>query len=659
MNKENKKKDYSDLCRFIIEQIGGRENVKSLTHCVTRLRFVLKDESLANDELIENHSGVVSVVKKGGQYQIVIGSHVTDVYDTAMQQLGLSENFSETEAENSSPVGFRKKAVDIISGTFWPFLGTMCATGIIKGILGALSYFGILSAASGTYTILYALADSFFYFLPIMIAITLSDKLKMNRFTAVTLAFAMVCPTIVNLAGSDVLGTIFQGVPLLKMNYYIKFLGIPVVLPPSGYTSSVFPIMLGLLVASVLEKKLEKILPSLVKSFLVPTLVLIIMCPLIFIVIGPIAYILSNIVGAVFSAAFNIPGIGGAIGGMLIGGFWQVFVMLGLHFGITPLAIVNLTSLGYDFLIAPNFGCCFATAASVLAMYIKTKDQKLKSAAMPAFVSSICGVTEPAIYGITLPRTKVFVITCIASAAGGFVMGLQKCFLYVAGGSGIFGFTNFIDVNNINPDVSAVHGVIWAVVGVVISSVVAFVLTFIMYKDDVQTAVSGNIHTSAEALPKTESSEEESEIFSPLKGTVKKLSDIEDEAFSSGLLGEGIAILPEEGKVYAPCDGTVTGVFPTGHAIGITSDHNVELLIHIGMDTVQLNGNGFHTLVKDGDHIQKGQLLLEFDIEKIKAAGYSTVSPIIVTDVDSCKISLSNKKDVVPGDLIMTVRKAN
>lgn len=552
MSEQNKKKDYSEISRFIVEQVGGRENIKSVTHCVTRLRFVLKDESIANDDAIKGHEGIVSLVKRGGQYQVVIGSHVTDVYDAVTACIGKTEN---TEDDEDTPRSLGKKAVDIISGTFWPFLGTMCATGIIKGILGAMSYFGLMDASAGTYTILYAMADSFFYFFPIMIAITLSEKLKMNRFTAVTLAFAMVCPTIVNISGNEILGTIFQGNQLLEMNYYITFLGIPIVMPQSGYTSSVFPIMLGLLAASVLEKKLEKVVPSIVKSFLVPTLVLVIMCPVIFLVIGPIAYILSNCVGAVFSAAFNIPVVGGAIGGMLIGGFWQVFVMFGLHFGITPLAIVNLVSLGYDFLIAPNFGCCFATAASVLAMYIKTKDKNLKSAAMPAFVSSICGVTEPAIYGLTLPRIKVFVITCIASAAGGFIMGLQRCFLYMAGGSGIFGFTNFIDVNGINPEVSAMHGVIWTVVASIVSSVIAFVLTFICYKDDEKSVVdTGNQAITGGKV----------EIVAPVKGSLKKLDEIQDEVFSSGTMGKGVAVVPEEGKVYAPCDGVIATFFPTG-----------------------------------------------------------------------------------------------
>ena len=410
---KKEKKDYGKLADFIIENVGGEENIQSLTHCVTRLRFVLKKEENAKDALIQNHEGIVSVIKKGGQYQVVIGNEVADVYDAVMGKLSLKETGTD-----SKPQTFMEKAVDIISGTFWPFLGVMCATGVIKGILGALSYLGILDAASGTYTILYAVADGFFYFLPVLIAITMSEKLKMDKFIAVTLALALVYPTIVNIAGGEVLGTLFAGNSILEMNYYIRFLGLPVIMPKAGYTSSVFPIMLALLVAARLEKWAKSVIPALVRSFLVPTIVLIIMAPLVFLFIGPVAYILANLVGSIFSAAFNIPVVGGAVGGLLIGGFWQVFVMLGLHFGLTPLAIVNLTSRGYDFLIAPNFVCSFATFACVLGVYLKTRSREKRSEYVPAMISALCGVTEPAVYGITLPRIKVFVISCIGGAVG-------------------------------------------------------------------------------------------------------------------------------------------------------------------------------------------------------------------------------------------------
>ena len=403
--------------------------------------------------------------------------------------------------------------------------------------------------------------------------------------------------------------------------------------------------MLGLLAANKLEKALEKVIPTMVKSFLTPTIVLAIMTPIIFLVIGPIAYVLANVVGAVFSAAFNIPAVGGAIGGLLIGGFWQVFVMFGLHFGITPLAIVNLTSIGYDFLIAPNFACSFATAASVLAIYIKTKDQKMKSAAMPAFVSSICGVTEPAIYGITLPRIKIFVITCVASAIGGFIMGLQKCFLYMAGGAGIFGFTNFI-VNGINPERSAMHGTIWAIAAVIVAMIIAFVFTFIVYQDDEKE--------KGDSVKK----EGKVEIAAPMKGIIKELKDINDEVFAKGTMGDGIVIEPAEGRVYAPCDGVIQTFIPTGHAIGIVADSGAEILIHVGMDTVDMNGDGFQMKAKEGDICKKGQLLLEFDISKIKAAGHDTATPIVITNSNEYETIIKSKiGNCVPGDLLLTVGK--
>ena len=580
--------------------------------------------------------------RKGGQYQVVIGNEVADVYDAVMGKLSLKETGTD-----SKPQTFMEKAVDIISGTFWPFLGVMCATGVIKGILGALSYLGILDAASGTYTILYAVADGFFYFLPVLIAITMSEKLKMDKFIAVTLALALVYPTIVNIAGGEVLGTLFAGNSILEMNYYIRFLGLPVIMPKAGYTSSVFPIMLALLVAARLEKWAKSVIPALVRSFLVPTIVLIIMAPLVFLFIGPVAYILANLVGSIFSAAFNIPVVGGAVGGLLIGGFWQVFVMLGLHFGLTPLAIVNLTSRGYDFLIAPNFVCSFATFACVLGVYLKTRSREKRSEYVPAMISALCGVTEPAVYGITLPRIKVFVISCIGGAVGGLIIGLKKCFLYMVGGMGIFGFTSFIDVNGVTPEHSAIYGMVWAIVASLISIAVSLVFTILFYRDDSEKAGASEQKLIKGAGEK---------LYAPLRGKKVSLKEVKDEVFSSGSMGPGIAIEPAEGKLYAPCDGIVKMLFPTGHAVGIESLYGTEILIHVGMDTVELEGKYFSPKVKAGDTCQKGQLLLEFDMEAIKATGRSLTTLVVITNGDEgLRLDFTEKADCDVNDVLVQI----
>lgn len=635
------KKDYKKLAAFIIEHVGGRENVRSLTHCITRLRFVLHDEQKAEDFVLEASDGIVSVIKKGGQYQVVIGNEVADVYDAARDLLGL-EQTEKTESEKQT---FKQKAIDIISGTFWPFLGVMCATGIIKGITGVLSYLGFMDPAGGTYTLLYSLSDCFFYFLPIMIAITMSEKLKMNQFTAVTLAMVLVYPALVNITGGEALGTLFQGNSILEMSYFFKFCGIPVIMPQSGYTSSVIPIMLALLAACRLERWAKKVTPAAVKSFFVPVIVLVVMTILTYLVIGPVAYVLSNLIGLILGAAFQLPVIGGALGGLIVGGCWQLFVMMGLHFGITPLAIVNLSGMGYDFVLPPNFVCCFATSAAVLAVYLKTKDKALKSNALPAFFSGLCGVTEPAIYGITLPRIRIFAITCLSSAIGGLIMGLEKVFFYMVPGTGVFGFPAFIDINGLNPERSPIHGVIWAAIAVAVTIVISFILTSIFFKDE-------------EALEDTpaESSVSSETLYAPIKGAVIPLSHVKDPVFSSETMGPGLAIEPEEGSVYAPCSGTVETLFPTGHAIGIRSDKGAEIIIHIGMDTVELDGKGFEPQIKAGEHCEKGQLLVIFDIEAVKKAGYEITTPVVVTNAEEyADINPAKTDRLKPGEPLLTL----
>ncbi len=642
-------RNYKELAQFIIEHVGGRENVRSLTHCITRLRFVLFDEQKADDNVLEASDGIVSVIRKGGQYQVVIGNEVTDVYDAANELLALQNTAEDVPQEQS----LKQKAVDIISGTFWPFLGVMCATGIIKGVIGALSYFELMDASGGTYTLLYSLSDCFFYFLPVMIAITMSAKLNMNQFTAVTLAMVLVYPTLVNITGGEPLGTLFEGNSILEMSYFFKFCGIPVIMPQSGYTSSVIPIMLALLAACRLEKQAKKMVPAAVKSFFVPVIVLVIMTVLTYLVIGPVAYVLSNLSGQILGAAFKLPLAGGALGGFIVGGCWQLFVMMGLHFGITPLAIVNLSSMGYDFVLPPNFVCCFATSAAVLAMYLKTKDQTLKSAALPAFFSGLCGVTEPAIYGITLPRIKIFIITCISSGAGGMIMGLQKVFFYMVPGTGVFGFPAFIDVNGLNPERSAMHGVIWAAVAVAVTASVSFVLTSIFFKEE---PVSGSVKTGDAKISQESAADPvlSETLCAPLKGRVIALAQVKDPVFSSGTMGTGLAIEPEEGKVYAPCDGVVETMFPTGHAIGICSDNGAELLIHVGMDTVELDGRGFHPQVKTGERCQKGQILLEFDMHVIREAGYVMTTPVVVTNAEKYKeIEMTQESYCQQGEVLL------
>lgn len=627
---------YDGLARIIIQNVGGKSNVISLQHCITRLRFKLKDESKANTDILKSTDGIVSVLKSGGQYQVVIGNHVPDVY-AAVNAIGGfnrgedgAHDVSEDTDQSQEKMGFGAKLIDWISGIFQPTLGVLSAVGIIKGLLALLVFLKVLDVNSGTYLILYSVADGFFYFLPIILGYTAAAKFGANKFIGMAIGSALVYPTMVNLSSGEVIGSIFTGTAF-QMNYFTKFLGIPLIMPGGGYATSVIPIIISVYFAAKLEKALKKVIPDVIKLFIVPTITLAIMVPLTFLIIGPIATLLSNLIGLFFSTIYGLPYVGGLIAGFLIGALWLVLVIFGLHWGLVPLMIINLSNLGYDYALSPFFPHSFALFAVLLAITIKTRDKKLKSIAIPAAVSAIFGITEPGVYGVALPKKKPFIITCVTSGIGGAIIGLFGVRSYIIGGLGIFGFANFI--NPANQDMSSL---IWAAIGTAVSTILAFIITYITYRDDEISSDESKFNSKVKASTKEV-------IVSPLSGEVVELSKVEDEAFSSGALGLGIAIMPSEGKLYAPCDGEILSIFPTGHAMGIKSQLGAQILIHIGMDTVKMNGDGFSAKVNNGSKIRKGDLLLEFDIQKIKDAGYSITTPIIVTNGE-------DYIDVIPTD---------
>ncbi len=634
---------YDGLARIIIQNVGGKDNIISLTHCITRLRFKLKDESKANTEVLKNTDGIVTVMQAGGQYQVVIGNHVPDVYEVVCKVGHISgEAASDDDDSEKEQMSVGARLIDIISGTFSPLLGVLAAAGILKGLLALWSFIASLNSldisTSGAYMTWYSVADGFFYFLPIILGYTAAKKFKLNQFTGIALGIALVYPQMINLPSGEVLGTVFANSDF-AMNYYKTFFGIPIIMPASGYATSVVPIILSVFVASRLQKSLKKVIPDVVKTFLVPFFILLIMVPATYLVIGPIATILSSIVGIVFTFLYSIPVVGGLIAGLTLGALWQVLVIFGLHWGLIPIALINFSALGYDFVLSPYFTASFAQSFVVLAILLKTKDQKLKGLAIPAFVSGMFGVTEPAIYGITLPKKKPFVISCIASAIGGGIIGLLGVKSYMMGGLGVFGFPSFIDSST-----NSIYSLIWGVVAVVVASVIAFLLTMITYKDD-----------AVEPVVKVNTVKNET-LVAPIKGKMIPLSEVKDEAFSSKSMGEGIAIEPEDGNVYAPCDGEITTMFPTGHAIGILSDGGAEILIHVGIDTVNMDGKGFDKQVKTGDRVKKGQLLLKFDIDLIKQSGFMVTTPVIITNTDAYVDVIPNDaENVNKGETLITV----
>ncbi|MGQ4668533.1 beta-glucoside-specific PTS transporter subunit IIABC [Metabacillus halosaccharovorans] len=627
------------MAKDIILNVGGKENVSSVVHCITRLRFKLKDESKANTEVLKNMDDVVTVMKSGGQYQVVIGNHVPDVYKAVLEVSGLQAQAPVDEDGEKQKASF----IDIISSIFTPVLGVLAATGMIKGFNALFIAMGWLESTSGTYQILNAIGDSLFYFFPIFLGYTAIKKFGGSPFIGMAIGGSLVYPTLSGLTAGEPLYTLFAGT-MFESPIYITFLGVPVIL--MSYASSVIPIILSAYFAAVVEKRLRKMIPDVVKAFLVPLFTLLIVVPLTFIIIGPISTWAGNLLGMATLFIYNLSPI---IAGVFVGGLWQVMVIFGLHWGLVPIAINNISTMGADPILATTLAASFAQIGAVLAVYVKTKQQKLKTLSIPAFISGIFGVTEPAIYGITLPLKKPFIISCIAAGIGGGIIGAVGTNLYMIGGLGIFVIPAMI---------SPTEGVTFALWGALISFVIAFALGFVltylfgMGKGKNEEAKSAQNEAAATTITSNVATEE---IASPLKGEVKILSDIKDEAFASGALGDGVAIEPIEGKLFAPASGTVSALFPTNHAIGIKTDQGAEILIHIGMDTVKLGGKHFSAHTSQGARVEKGQLLIEFDIKQIKAEGLPVTTPVVVTNYKDFNLQKTSEKQINFGDQLFNI----
>lgn len=658
-------KNYDALAKTIIKDVDGKDNVISVVHCTTRLRFKLKDEKKANDDALKDTDGVVTVVKAGGQYQVVIGNEVADVYEAVLKEGGFSGGGQVADDDlDDSNMSLMDKAIDLISGIFTPILGPMAAAGMIKGLTAMCASFGWLAKTSGTYEVLYAIGDGFFYFLPLILAITSAKKFKVDRFTAITIGAAMCYPAMVAMNSSKkVLFDLFNGT-FLHSQVHATFLGIPII--SMNYTSTVIPIILAVWFASVVERWCKKWIPTVVKTFLVPFVTLLIVVPLTFLIIGPLATWIGNALAAITSAVYNFSPV---LAGILLGSFWQVFVIFGVHWGFVAVMMSNIAALGYDPILGLSLGASFAQIGVVLAILLQTKDQKLKGIALPAFLSGIFGVTEPAIYGVTLPRKKPFVLSCIAAGIGGGLIGFFGTKMYMMGGMGVFVIPAAIGPKT---------GVDMSVYGLMIAMAVSFVLGFILQialgKKSVDQAydekqaktvqeVANQADTIAKAAPSLASTSDlnvSTELVSPLAGELLPLSEVKDEVFSSGAMGEGVAVEPSEGVLHAPADGKVVMTFPTGHAIGMKTSDGAEILMHIGMDTVNLQGHGFETLVAKGDEVKAGDELVKFDIDAIHAKGYVVTTPIVVTNSkDYEKITVVSQDKVKVGQEILDLEGAS
>lgn len=615
---------YEQLVKDIVENVGGSGNIVSVYNCATRLRFQLKDESFARTDELNAMDEVITIIQSAGQYQVVIGTHVSEVYKDLLTVANIS---SEADVQSKRKPSVLNSLIDVISSIFTPFLSVLAGTGLMGALLNLLVFLDILSTDSGVYQILFAAANGFLAFLPIVLAITAARKFKVNEFIAAAIAMSLLHPDVgIFNASLEVAGENFT------------FLGIPVIYG-AGYASTVFPIIVAVYLQSFVEPFVKKITPKLFSTVGITLLTLLIMVPLTFIVIGPLGVIIGVMLGGGFSALYDFSEV---LTGTIIGGLWQVLVMFGMHWGLVPLAIANLLSESSDFLIPLIIPAVVAQGGAAFAVSLKTKNEKLKPLATSGGITALFGITEPAIYGVTLPLKKPFIAGCIGGAIGGAIMAAFGVRIHAFSMS-LLSLTAFVSPDGTQSFV--LGGAIAMFVGFIIGFVLTFVLGFEEKREKSETKEASTVSTELSL-----------DINSPLTGEVIKLEDISDEVFS--VMGKGIAILPTEGRVVSPINGEVMLVFPTKHAIGLKADNGAEILIHIGIDTVTLNGEPFEVHVEVGQRVNVGDVLVEFDIEKIKEAGCETVTPIIVTNAQEfTNIIITDKSTINTKDKIITVEK--
>ncbi|WP_233005166.1 beta-glucoside-specific PTS transporter subunit IIABC [Exiguobacterium aurantiacum] len=593
------------LAADIIRHVGGKDNVKSVFHCATRLRFKLKDEQKANPEALKNHDGVITVVQSGGQFQVVIGNNVPYVYQDVVEAGG----FQTSSNDDTEKTGVFNRLIDVIAGIFTPILGPMAGSGLLKGLLAILVALGLLTQDMGTYIVLNAAADALFYFLPVILGHSAAKKFGGNPYIGMIIGGALVYPAIVAMQGAG---------------ESLTFLTVPVVL--MSYASSVIPIILAAYVSSKIETFFNKHTHEAVRNFTTPMMALLIVVPLTFLAIGPVATYASQGLAGGYSFLYELSPV---VAIAFIGAFWQVLVMFGLHWGLVPIIINNLAVVGMDTIVVGVLMATFGQVGATLAITLKARDPKTKGLGTSSTIAGVFGITEPAIYGLTLPRKKPFVFGMVGGAAGGVVGGMLGTAAYAMGGLGVFSIPVMIPATGLD---MTFYG---ALIGLAVATLVSFGLTFAFHKE-----VETGEQTTAEVAPAV-SEHVGFPVSAPVKGEAVSLETVRDEVFSSGAMGKGLAIMPTEGVVYAPFDGEVVTVFQSKHAIGLRSHGGVEVLIHVGLDTVQLGGKHFETFVQAGQRVTEGDVLVKFDLEAIAQAGYDTITPVIVTNT-------GNYLDVLP-----------
>lgn len=615
-------KEYQTLTTQIIALVGSKENVANVYHCQTRLRFTLVDNLKADTEALEKLDGVTKVIINAGQYQIVIGTHVADVFEEIEKLVKISQDTTTQEKKSIFDT-----IIDFVAGTFQPIIPALSGAGMVKAVLALLVVFNIITTDSQTYYMLNVFADGVFYFLPILIAFTQAQKLKCNPILAAGVAAMLLHPNWSALVTAGDAVNFFNVIPFTL----------------ASYGSSVIPIILIIFVQSYVEKFLNRHIPKSINIVFVPMLTFLIMGTLAFSVLGPIGAIAGNYLATVFTFLAENASWAPAL---IIGTFLPIMVMFGIHNGVAPLGIMQMSQLGYDSIFGPGCVCsnmAQATAGAVVAFV--TKDKTTKETAIPGSITAYMGITEPLLYGVNLPKRYPLIASMIGGGLGGLYAGLTHAHRFATGSSGLPAVLLYIGDNTM----TYFYNII---IAIVISIISTAIITFVLAKHFEKEETTDNLDTTQAPVIIGQ------EVMSPLTGEVLPIEKAEDEVFASKVMGDGVVILPETTDVYAPFDGTIATLFPTKHAIGLVSDKGAEILIHIGINTVDLNGEGFKAFVKQGDSVTKGDKLISFDKVAIENAGYSSQTMVIITNGSNYnQIIKHNNQFSQTGDLILELEK--
>lgn len=615
-------KEYQTLATQIIALVGGKENVANVYHCQTRLRFTLVDNLKADTEALEKLDGVTKVIINAGQYQIVIGTHVADVFEEIEKLVEISQDTTTQEKK-----GIFDTIIDFVAGTFQPIIPALSGAGMVKAVLALLVVFNVITTDSQNYYMLNVFADGVFYFLPILIAFTQAQKLKCNPILAAGVAAMLLHPNWSALVTAGDAVNFFNVIPFTL----------------ASYGSSVIPIILIIFVQSYVEKFLNKHIPKSINIVFVPMLTFLIMGTLAFSVLGPIGAIVGNYLATVFTFLAENASWAPAL---IIGTFLPIMVMFGIHNGVAPLGIMQMSQLGYDSIFGPGCVCsnmAQATAGAVVAFV--TKDKTTKETAIPGSITAYMGITEPLLYGVNLPKRYPLIASMIGGGLGGLYAGLTHAHRFATGSSGLPAVLLYIGDNTM----TYFYNII---IAIVISIISTAIITFVLAKHFEKEETTDNLDTTQAPVITGQ------EVMSPLTGEVLPIEKAEDEVFASKVMGDGVVILPETTDVYAPFDGTIATLFPTKHAIGLVSDKGAEILIHIGINTVDLNGEGFKAFVKQGDSVTKGDKLISFDKVAIENAGYSSQTMVIITNGSNYnQIIKHDNQFSQTGDLILELEK--